>query len=455
MKFSRYVKDKINYTLGFIVYCMIIIAYTGAMQIDKDVSIVIITISLIFFVTGVIINYWKKNKYIKNIEKIMDGLDEKYLISEVIDKPKREENLAYYKLLKRANKSMLENVTDVKNTQKEYKEYIESWVHEIKTPKFVEDFANYLVAIRNLSQVYIKNMTVTIEQFLEFINVHKFKNKYNTIEDITLNEIRSLNNSDIYSFIFFLAESHYQNNSRVIKIEHLKTFFDYLFNIKHTIFKEPFKKINSERKLEKKLPNYLSLDEAKRLINLYENSTDEIEIRDNAMLHIFLNCGLRLSEIKNLNIEDINLDDNKFTIIGKGNKERTNYLNKKTKDALIKYLKIRDNSHDNNKKHNNALFLTFYGYRMSQFTINKIVKRAYRKAELDENVYTVHTLRHTCATLLYRSGVNIKTIQELLGHVHIDTTEIYTHLDNQEVKDVMFEHPLAQFKMEDALAYCA
>lgn len=151
----------------------------------------------------------------------------------------------------------------------------------------------------------------------------------------------------------------------------------------------------------------------------------------------------------------LNLDDNKFTIIGKGNKERTNYLNKKTKDALIKYLKIRDNSHDNNKKHNNALFLTFYGYRMSQFTINKIVKRAYRKAELDENVYTVHTLRHTCATLLYRSGVNIKTIQELLGHVHIDTTEIYTHLDNQEVKDVMFEHPLAQFKMEDALAYCA
>ena len=131
MKFSRYVKDKINYTLGFIVYCMIIIAYTGAMQIDKDVSIVIITISLIFFVTGVIINYWKKNKYIKNIEKIMDGLDEKYLISEVIDKPKREENLAYYKLLKRANKSMLENVTDVKNTQKEY---IESWVHEIKIP---------------------------------------------------------------------------------------------------------------------------------------------------------------------------------------------------------------------------------------------------------------------------------------------------------------------------------
>lgn len=326
---------------------------------------------------------------------------------------------------------------------------------EIKKPNFVEDFANYLVAIKNLSQTYIKNMTVTIEQFLEFINVHKFKNKYNSIEDITLNEIRSLNNSDIYSFIFFLAESHYQNNSRVIKIEHLKTFFDYLYRIKHTIFKEPFKKINSERKLVKKLPKYLSLEESRRLLKIYENSTDEVEIRDNAMLHLFLNCGLRLSEIKNLNIKDISLTDNKFTIIGKGNKERTNYLNLKTKEALMKYLKIRDNFSKNNKNDDKTLFLTCYGYRMSQFTINKIVKRAYRKANLDDKVYTVHTLRHTCATILYRAGVNIKTIQELLGHVQIDTTEIYTHLNDQEVKEVMLNHPLAQFKIADALAYCA
>lgn len=326
---------------------------------------------------------------------------------------------------------------------------------EIPKPKFVEDFANYLIAIRNLSQTYIKNMTVTIEQFLEFINVHKFKNKYNSVSDMSLNEVRSLNNSDIYSFIFFLAESNYQNNSRVIKIEHLKTFFDYLFRIKHTIFKEPFKKINSERKLDKKLPNYLSLDEAKRLLKIYEENTDEIAIRDNAMLHLFLNCGLRLSEVKNLNIEDIDLKENKFTIIGKGNKERINYLNGKTKDALLKYLSIRDNFLKNNKKQDNALFLTFYGCRMSQFRIDRIVKRAYKRANLDEKVYTVHTLRHTCATLLYRTGVNIKTIQEILGHVQIDTTEIYTHLNNQEVKDVMFNHPLAQFKIADALAYCA
>lgn len=153
------------------------------------------------------------------------------------------------------------------------------------------------------------------------------------------------------------------------------------------------------------------------------------------MLHIFLNCGLRLSEIKNLNIEYINLNDDKFTIIGKGNKERTNYLNDITKEALLKYLNIRDNSHD--KGRNNPLFLTDYGFRMSVTTIKKIVKRAYRKANLDENIYSVHTLRHTCATILYKAGCNIRTIQELLGHVQIDTTEIYTHLHDQEVMDVM------------------
>ena len=295
---------------------------------------------------------------------------------------------------------------------------------ELKAPKFVEEFANYLVAIRNLSQVYINNMKVTIEQFLEFINIHKFKNKYNSINEMSLNDIRSLNNSDIYSFIFFLAESHYKNNSRVVKIEHLRAFFDYLFRIEHSIFREPFKKIHSERKIDKKLPNYLSLEEAKRLIDLYKNSTNPIEIRDSAMLHIFLNCGLRLSEIKNLNIEDINLNDDKFTIIGKGNKERTK-------------------------------FLTDYGFRMSVTTIKKIVKRAYRKANLDENIYSVHTLRHTCATILYKAGCNIRTIQELLGHVQIDTTEIYTHLHDQEVMDVMLNHPLAQYKIADALAYCA
>lgn len=322
---------------------------------------------------------------------------------------------------------------------------------EIRIPKFVTDLTNYLIAIKNLSQIYVKNMTITVEQFLEFINIHKFKNKYSSVSELTLNDVRSLSNSDIYSFIYFLAESQYKINSRVVKIEHLRTFFNYLFTIKQSIFTEPFKKINSERKIEKKLPNYLSLDEAKRMITVYANSTNKIEIRDNAILHLFLNSGLRLSELKNLNIDDLDLKNNKFSIIGKGNKERTGYINDITRKALDEYLKIRETFNPRTK----TLFVSRYGLKMSSTSIEKIVKRAYKLAEIDDEDYCVHTLRHTCATLLYRNGIDIRTIQEILGHVQIDTTEIYTHLHDQEVMDAMLDHPLSQFKMANAEAFCA
>lgn len=322
---------------------------------------------------------------------------------------------------------------------------------ERKIPKFVTDLTNYLIAIKNLSQIYVKNMTITVEQFLEFINIHKFKNKYSSVSELTLNDVRSLSNSDIYSFIYFLAESQYKINSRVVKIEHLRTFFNYLFTIKQSIFTEPFKKINSERKIEKKLPNYLSLDEAKKMITVYANSTNKIEIRDNAILHLFLNSGLRLSELKNLNIDDLDLKNNKFSIMGKGNKERTGYINDITRKALDEYLKIRETFNPKTK----TLFVSRYGLKMSSTSIEKIVKRAYKLAEIDDEDYCVHTLRHTCATLLYRNGIDIRTIQEILGHVQIDTTEIYTHLHDQEVMDAMLDHPLSQFKMANAEAFCA
>lgn len=134
MKFTKYIKDKINYILGLITYCLIIIGYMKAMKINNNAIIIVITISFIFAIIAFITNYLYKDKYLKEINKIMDGLDEKYLIAEVLKKPAREENLAHYKILKRANKSMLENVNKVKVMQKDYKEYIESWVHEIKIP---------------------------------------------------------------------------------------------------------------------------------------------------------------------------------------------------------------------------------------------------------------------------------------------------------------------------------
>lgn len=134
MNFWKYVKDKINYILVFIVYCLIILLYLNAMQVNNNVTIFMLLISSVLFIVTFIITFIRKNKYIKSINNILDNLNEKYLISEVMDKPKREENLAYYRILARSNKSMLENVNRVKEIQKDYKEYIESWVHEIKIP---------------------------------------------------------------------------------------------------------------------------------------------------------------------------------------------------------------------------------------------------------------------------------------------------------------------------------
>lgn len=324
-----------------------------------------------------------------------------------------------------------------------------------KYPTFITEFSDYLIAIKNYSNKYVTNIITTLQQFLSFINVHKYNNKYDEINKMTLNDIRALSNSDIYTFIYFLAENHYKIGSRILKIEHLRTFFDFLFRIKHKIFTQPFKKIKREKNIYLKLPNYLSLNESQKLLKLYANSSKINEIRDNAMLHIFLNCGLRVSEVANLNITDFNFNTDTFRIFGKGNKERVGYLNKPTKEALLKYLELRKNIISKSEKDKNALFLSSEKKRICTRNIRKNIKKAYSKVELNEDEYSVHTLRHTCATLMYKNGTDINTIREVLGHVRVDTTEIYTHLHDKDVMKAMQEHPLSKFKMSDALEYCA
>lgn len=272
---------------------------------------------------------------------------------------------------------------------------------------------------------------------------------------MSLNEIRTLTNNDIYSFIFYLAENHYKQSSRNVKIEHLRAFFNFLFNVKHNIFKQPFDVVKTEKRDSLQLPNYLSLNEAKKVIEAYSDSKKTNEIRNNAIINLCLNCGLRISEVCNLDITDFNFEYDTFLIKGKGKKERTGYLNESTKKAVLDYLKIRKDIVPKNKKDKNALFISNFGQRIGVRMIRKAVKKVYTITDIDSNVYSVHTLRHTCATLMYKSGTDIKTIQELLGHSQINTTKIYTHLHDEEVMNSMLEHPLAKFKMADALAYSA
>ena len=161
MKFTKYIKDKIYYILAFIIYIILISIYLKAMEIEIPVIIIVIAISTIFFIAGFIISYMKSNKYLKDIDKMMDNLTEKYLITEIMPKPSRAERLAYYRILKKANKSMLENISIIKQQQKDYKEYIESWVHEIKIP---------ITSVKLLCENNKSDITTKIDEEIEEIN---------------------------------------------------------------------------------------------------------------------------------------------------------------------------------------------------------------------------------------------------------------------------------------------
>lgn len=191
------------------------------------------------------------------------------------------------------------------------------------------------------------------------------------------------------------------------------------------------------------MPKYLTLDDSKKLLAIAGNEDNRNSARDYAITTLFLNCGMRLSELVNINIKDIKFDDCKMTVIGKGNKERTIYLNNACMRAITEYLEIRPKEsikYDSK----DALFLSERRERISNRTVQYIVKNELRKAGLDTNKYSVHKLRHTAATLMYQYGnVDIRALQELLGHASISTTEIYTHVEDERVRNAVESNPLA------------
>ena len=190
MKLSEYIKDKINYILALAIYIIIISTYLRAISLTYSTIFIVIFITLTFFVLAFLISYYKTSIYLKNIETIMDKLPEKYLITELWQKPRGAEKLAYYKILKRANKSMLENVTDIKEKQKDYKEYIESWVHEIKIPITSAKLLceNNKTVITNKIDEDIEEVNNYVEQALFYARMDQVSNDF-MIREISLNEV--------------------------------------------------------------------------------------------------------------------------------------------------------------------------------------------------------------------------------------------------------------------------
>lgn len=317
-------------------------------------------------------------------------------------------------------------------------------------PEFLNSFLDYTATILNKSPNTVKEYNYDINRFLKYIKKHfKMTNEEDLnkidIHDMTIETINKITLDDIHSYLFYLTNTFQSKPAtRARKASAIRVFFNYLCQKKGLIDNNPALNLETP-KLGKRMPRYLSLDESKKLLNVAIDENDRNKERDFAIITLFLNCGMRLSELVGININDIDFSECKMNVIGKGNKERTIYLNKACIDAINKYLAVRPKQHIRIGSEK-ALFLSERLDRISNRTVQYIVKNELRKAGLDTNKYSVHKLRHTAATLMYQYGnVDIRALQELLGHESISTTEIYTHVNNEQIRHAVEDNPLANF----------
>lgn len=312
-------------------------------------------------------------------------------------------------------------------------------------PNFLNSYLDYTITILNKSPNTVKEYNYDIANFLKFIKSGKNPTTFKdmNISDMYIDEIKQITLEDIHSYIAYMATNlNSKATTRARKVSSIKMFFVYLSKKSKLIESNPAQYLETP-KLEKRIPKYLTLDESKKLLNISKDKNNRNNKRDFAMTTLFLNCGMRLSELVGINIKDINFSDCKLNVIGKGNKERTIYLNKACITAITDYIEVRPKTalqYDSK----DALFLSEQRKRISNRTVQAIIKKELLKAGLDINKYSVHKLRHTAATLMYQYGnVDIRALQELLGHESISTTEIYTHVDNVQVRNAVESNPLA------------
>lgn len=323
-----------------------------------------------------------------------------------------------------------------------------------ENPDFLNAFLDYSTTILNKSPNSIKEYNYDLSMFLRFIKLHfnmakETDFKEIQINDLTINTIKKIKIDDIHAFLGYLtAEYHSKPATRARKISTIRIFFNYLCqdaSSKFLLDHNPALNLKTPKK-DKRLPKYLSLDDSKKLLDVASDEDNRNCERDFAITTLFLNCGMRLSELVGININDIDFEECKFNVIGKGNKERTIYLNKACMRAISDYLNIRPKQgikHDK-KYSEKALFLSERRERISNRTVQYIINKELLKAGLDSRKYSVHKLRHTAATLMYQYGqVDIRALQELLGHESIATTEIYTHVNNDQIRNAVERNPLA------------
>lgn len=325
------------------------------------------------------------------------------------------------------------------------------FLEKSKHPKRVIEFLNYLENVKGKSLNTIKGYSVDLGLFFKFLKVYKgLENNIELekieeveISDLGDNFIKDITLSDIYAFLAFLEKV--RNNSayaRARKVATLKSFFKFLNSKIKLIDENPTVELESP-KINKRHPVYLTLDQSITVLNSMDKENKNY-YRDYCILTLFLNCGMRLSELCNIEIEKIKGDT--LTIIGKGNKERTVYLNEASIAAIENYLKNR-NDLKANEEAKKYLFLSSKYRPINKRSVEILVKKHIENAGFKDQKYTPHKLRHTAATLMYKYGnVDIRSLQNILGHENISTTQIYTHVDDETLREAVKTNPLANIK---------
>ena len=320
-------------------------------------------------------------------------------------------------------------------------------------PEFLNSFLDYSATILNKSPNSIKEYNYDLNMFFKFIKMQFYKIKDIPLREIdihnlTIKDVEKIRLEDIHSFLFYISNNYSSKAAtRARKCSTIRVFFNYLCSKTNTLEINPAQNLETPKQ-EKRMPKYLSLEDSQKLLEVSASEDDRNSKRDFAIITLFLNCGMRLSELVGINLKDIDFSENKLNVIGKGNKERTIYLNKACISAINSYLEIRPKI-SIKQGSEDALFLSERRERISNRTVQYIVKQELRRAGLDTTKYSTHKLRHTAATLMYKYGqVDIRALQELLGHKSISTTEIYTHVDNEQARSAVEANPLSNYKLQ-------
>ncbi|MDR0404225.1 MAG: tyrosine recombinase XerC [Oscillospiraceae bacterium] len=315
-------------------------------------------------------------------------------------------------------------------------------------PQVVKKFLGYLVTIKGKSKNTVNEYYFDLRTFFRYIKKIKdikckdVEFKKVDIKDVGIELIKSITLNDIYEYLnYTLGERGNNAATRARKVSSLRSFFKYLTVKTHELQTDPTKELDTP-KLKASLPKFLTLEQS---IELLKSVTGDYKERDYCILVLFLNCGIRLSELVGINFSDIR-DDFSLKIVGKGNKERIIYLNDACVMAINAYKKVRPFDHVKDK---DALFVSKFRKRISAKTVQHIVYKYLDAIGVKNQGYSVHKLRHTAATLMYQHGeVDIRILKEVLGHKSLGTTEIYTHVSNKQIKDAFVKNPLSNIDVD-------